>query len=62
MITMLHYDAVHSGESVLPGRKPGLNTQAAHLAFLEQHPYQHLTQQELDQVNTYFILRFIEPQ
>lgn len=58
MITMLHYDAVcdplppevatltQSG----PKKQPIL-TEAQHLAYLQAHPYQQFTEEELENVN-----------
>ncbi|KAL1139865.1 hypothetical protein AAG570_006842 [Ranatra chinensis] len=48
MITMLHYDAVQSGEPPTSIRKPGVNSQAQCLAYLEQHPYETFNEEELE--------------
>jgi len=52
MITMLHYDAVYS-PPVIPvdTKKRGqVTSQAQHLAYLEQHPYEPYSQEQLAQV------------
>jgi pre-mRNA-splicing factor CDC5/CEF1 len=52
MITMLHYDAVYS-PPVVPAetKKRGqVMSQAQHLAYLEQHPYETYSQDQLAQV------------
>ncbi|XP_063619363.1 cell division cycle 5-like protein [Cydia splendana] len=48
MVTMLHYDALHDPP---PGvdKKRAVQLQASHLAYLEQHPYEEFTPQELDE-------------
>jgi pre-mRNA-splicing factor CDC5/CEF1 len=54
MITMLHYDAVYS-PPVIPAeaKKRGqVTSQAQHLAYLEQHPYESYNQEQLSQVCT----------
>jgi hypothetical protein len=56
MITMLHYDAVYS-PPVIPAetKKRGqVTSQAQHLAYLEQHPYETYSQDKLAQVCTFF--------
>ncbi|XP_023948065.2 cell division cycle 5-like protein [Bicyclus anynana] len=47
MLTMLHYDALHDPP---PGveKKRAVQLQASHLAYLEQHPYEQFTSEELD--------------
>ncbi|KAL4708323.1 hypothetical protein ACJJTC_007729 [Scirpophaga incertulas] len=47
MVTMLHYDALRDPP---PGvdKKRVVQAQAAHLAYLEQHPYEEFTAAELD--------------
>ncbi|XP_071113531.1 cell division cycle 5-like protein [Haliotis cracherodii] len=57
MITMVHYDAVYSPTlaqlGITPGsKKPvpsqkGIVNQAQHLAFLEQHPYDNFSEEDL---------------
>jgi pre-mRNA-splicing factor CDC5/CEF1 len=52
MITMLHYDAVYS-PPVIPAeaKKRGqVTSQAQHLAYLEQHPYETYNQEQVAQV------------
>ncbi|CAH2265552.1 jg10086 [Pararge aegeria aegeria] len=46
MLTMLHYDALHDPP---PGveKKRAVQLQASHLAYLEQHPYDQFTSEEL---------------
>ncbi|XP_050343894.1 cell division cycle 5-like protein [Nymphalis io] len=48
MLTMLHYDALHDPP---PGvdKKRTVQLQASHLAYLEQHPYEQFTAEELDE-------------
>lgn len=56
MITMLHYDAVYS-PPVIPTdtKKRGqVTSQAQHLAYLEQHPYETYNQEQLAQVCNFF--------
>lgn len=48
MITMLHYDAVQSGEPPGSIRKAGAVSQAQHLAYLEQHPYHDIPDETLE--------------
>lgn len=49
MITMLHYDAVHSPDVGEKGKKQSsVLSQAQHLAYLEQHPYEAFSSQELE--------------
>ncbi|XP_026737347.1 cell division cycle 5-like protein [Trichoplusia ni] len=47
MLTMLHYDALRDPP---PGvdKKRAVQLQASHLAFLEQHPYEEFSVEELD--------------
>ncbi|XP_013200212.2 cell division cycle 5-like protein [Amyelois transitella] len=47
MVTMLHYDALKDPP---PGvdKKRAVQLQASHLAYLEQHPYEEFTAEELD--------------
>ncbi|OWR55587.1 cell division cycle 5-like protein [Danaus plexippus] len=47
MLSMLHYDALHDPP---PGvdKKRAVQLQASHLAYLEQHPYEQFTREELD--------------
>ncbi|CAH0605539.1 unnamed protein product [Chrysodeixis includens] len=47
MLTMLHYDALRDPP---PGvdKKRAVQLQASHLAFLEQHPYEEFSADELD--------------
>lgn len=52
MITMLHYDAVHSGEPPGSTRKGGAISQAQHLAYLEQHPYHDIPEETLEKVSS----------
>jgi hypothetical protein len=57
MITMLHYDAVYS-PPIIPAetKKRGqVTSQAQHLAYLEQHPYQTYSQDQLSQVCNFFL-------
>ncbi|PNF43687.1 Cell division cycle 5-like protein, partial [Cryptotermes secundus] len=54
MITMLHYDAVYS-PPIIPAetKKRGqVRSQAQHLVYLEQHPYETYSQDQLAQANT----------
>ncbi|XP_045766130.1 cell division cycle 5-like protein [Maniola jurtina] len=46
MLTMLHYDALHDPP---PGveKKRAVQLQASHLAYLEQHPYEQFSAEEL---------------
>jgi pre-mRNA-splicing factor CDC5/CEF1 len=56
MITMLHYDAVYS-PPVIPAetKKRGqVTSQAQHLAYLEQHPYETYSQDQVAQVCNFF--------
>ncbi|XP_047528491.1 cell division cycle 5-like protein isoform X1 [Vanessa atalanta] len=48
MLAMLHYDALHDPP---PGvdKKRIVQLQASHLAYLEQHPYEQFTAEELDE-------------
>ncbi|XP_046962885.1 cell division cycle 5-like protein [Vanessa cardui] len=48
MLTMLHYDALHDPP---PGvdKKRIVQLQASHLAYLEQHPYEQFTAEELSE-------------
>ncbi|KAI5646547.1 pre-mRNA splicing factor component domain-containing protein [Phthorimaea operculella] len=48
MVTMLHYDALHDPPPTVD-KKRSVQLQAAHLAHLEQHPYEEFTQEELQQ-------------
>ncbi|PSN39298.1 Cell division cycle 5-like protein [Blattella germanica] len=53
MVTMLHYDAVYS-PPVIPAdiKKRGqVTSQAQHLAYLEQHPYETYSQDQLVQAH-----------
>lgn len=47
MVTMLHYDALRDPP---PGvdKKRAVQLQASHLAYLEQHPYEEFSSEELD--------------
>ncbi|XP_072939643.1 cell division cycle 5-like protein [Epargyreus clarus] len=47
MLAMLHYDALHDPP---PGidKKRAVQLQASHLAYLEQHPYEEFSTEELD--------------
>ncbi|XP_041970783.1 cell division cycle 5-like protein [Aricia agestis] len=47
MLTMLHYDALHDPP---PGvdKKRWVQVQAGHLAYLESHPYEQFSREELD--------------
>lgn len=47
MITMLHYDAIHSGEPP-SSRKIGTLSQAQHLAYLEHHPYHTYSEEQME--------------
>lgn len=52
MITMLHYDSVYS-PPVIPAetkKRAQVTSQAQHLAYLEQHPYESYGQEQLSQV------------
>ncbi|XP_063217197.1 cell division cycle 5-like protein [Bacillus rossius redtenbacheri] len=52
MVTMLHYDAVYSPVPLLADSKKlrsQVATQAQHLAFLEQHPYENCSTDTLQQ-------------
>lgn len=56
MVTMLHYDAVYS-PPIIPAdtKKRGqVTSQAQHLAYLEQHPYESYSQEQLSQVCNVF--------
>ncbi|KDR18926.1 cell division cycle 5-like protein [Zootermopsis nevadensis] len=53
MVTMLHYDAVYS-PPIIPAdtKKRGqVTSQAQHLAYLEQHPYESYSQEQLSQAH-----------
>jgi hypothetical protein len=58
MLIMQHYDAVHTPTPAQMGMVAGkknqknVTTQAQHLAYLQQHPYEKLTEEEVDQVHT----------
>lgn len=64
MVTMLHYDSVYNPtlaqQGVLPGtKKPSQKAvvnQAAHLAFLEDHPYESYEDEDLQEVYIYIHL------
>ncbi|RVE53180.1 hypothetical protein evm_002277 [Chilo suppressalis] len=47
MVTMLHYDALHDPPLGID-KKRVVQLQAAHMAYLEQHPYEEFTAEELD--------------
>nr|CAD7589113.1 unnamed protein product [Timema genevievae] len=54
MVTMLHYDAVYSPASAGDGKRPPrsqVTTQAQHLAYLEQHPYNSYASHHLQQAS-----------
>jgi len=58
MITMFHYDSVYS-PPVVPAdvkKRSQVTSQAQHLAYLEQHPYESYSQEQLAQV-CYFVLQ-----
>lgn len=64
MLTMLHFDAVHSptlqqmglapGMKKPPGQKSIIN-QAQHLAFLEQHPFVKHKDEDLQKVGSMYV-------
>ncbi|CAH0763902.1 unnamed protein product [Diatraea saccharalis] len=47
MVTMLHYDALRDPPTGTD-KKRAVQLQAAHLAYLEQHPYEEFSAEELD--------------
>ncbi|KAK2162342.1 hypothetical protein LSH36_100g06032 [Paralvinella palmiformis] len=51
MLTMIHYDAAYTPPDVVQqghqGKKPQPANQAQHLAYLEQHPYEKVTDEEI---------------
>lgn len=48
MLVMQHYDALHNPtEAQQSGRKGAVTDEAAHLAYLERHPYYKYNQEEL---------------
>ncbi|XP_049869626.1 cell division cycle 5-like protein [Pectinophora gossypiella] len=47
MVTMLHYDSLHDPPQTVD-KKRAVQLQAAHLAYLEQHPYEEFSKEELD--------------
>lgn len=48
MLTMIHYDAAYTPPDIgQQGKKPQPVNQAQHLAYLEQHPYEQVTEEEL---------------
>lgn len=55
---MQHFDAVHTPTPAQMGMVPvkknqkNVTTQAQHLSYLQQHPYDKLTEEELEQVHT----------
>lgn len=51
MITMLHYDALHNP---VDAKKPAVLSQAHHIAYLEQRPYQSFTPEDLAKVRMNF--------
>ncbi len=69
MLTMQHHDAVYSPtleqQGIQPGKKDAQQkavlNQAQHLAYLEQHPYADLSEQEMRQVLQCCITRDQEP-
>lgn len=53
MITMLHYDAVQNPlpiDSQAPKKQANVLTQAQHLAYLDQRPYENFTAQDIKKV------------
>ncbi|CAH2071633.1 unnamed protein product, partial [Iphiclides podalirius] len=48
MLTMLHYDALHDPPNGVD-KKRSVQLQASHLAYLEQHPYEEFTADELSE-------------
>ena len=53
MLTMIHYDATYTPPDIgQKGKKPQPANQAQHLAYLEQHPYEKVTEEELKSVCT----------
>lgn len=66
MITMLHYDAVRNPlppevatlTQSGPKKQPIL-TEVQHLAYLQAHPYQHFTEDEMENVIKIYIVIFM---
>jgi hypothetical protein len=57
MMTMFHYDAVYS-PPVIPAdvkKRSQVTSQAQHLAYLEQHPYESYNQEQLGQVCNFIL-------
>jgi len=56
MLTMIHYDAAYTPPDVVQqghqGKKPQPANQAQHLAYLEQHPYEKVTDEEIQSVSS----------
>lgn len=53
---MLHYDALQNGDPPAANRKTPSNLQAQHLAYLEQHPYETYSEEEIKKVNILLFL------
>ncbi|KAL3188014.1 hypothetical protein MRX96_004250 [Rhipicephalus microplus] len=48
MLVMQHHDALHNPTEAQQWSRKGAGDEAAHLAYLERHPYQKYSQDELD--------------
>lgn len=53
MLVMQHHDALHNPTEAQQWSRKGAGDEAAHLAYLERHPYQKYSQDELDAVSTH---------